>query len=122
MDDKTTALIERLAEKLGTTAVQLWDVLLHQALISGTIDLVISIIMVLIAIGVVRFVKGKTTKPKEGPFKQAEWRGEGAALAWFGTVIYLILTGGVLLGLMRRVVVAFLNPDYWALSHILNSL
>ena len=125
MDDKTTALIEKLAEKLGTTAEHLWGVLLHQAPISGAVDLTTVVVMVLAAVGVVRFVNGKTTKPAETDdmrYPHAEWKGEGAGLAWVGTAIYLIFTGVMVIGLAQGIVAAFFNPEYWALSHILGKV
>lgn len=125
MDDKTTALIEKLAEKLGTPAEHLWGVLLHQAPISGAVDLATVIVMVLAAVGLVRFVKGKTTKPTETEgdrYPQAEWQDEGAGLAWLGAAIYLIITGVVVIGSAQGIVAAFFNPEYWALSNILGKV
>jgi hypothetical protein len=118
MDDKTTTLVEKLAEKLGTTAEHLWDVLLHQAPISGGIDLVTDIVMV-------RFVKDKTTKPAKteySKYPQAEWENEGASMAWVAVAVYLIITGIVVIGSAERTLAAFFNPEYWALSHILGKV
>lgn len=125
MNDKTIALIEKLAEKLGTTAEHLWGVLLHQAPISGAVDLATVAVMVLAAVGLVRFVKGKTTKPamtEDDRYPHAEWEDEGAGLAWLGATIYLIITGVVVIGSAQGIVAAFFNPEYWALSHILGKV
>jgi hypothetical protein len=125
MDDKTTALIEKLAEKLGTTAQHLWDVLLHQAPISGGIDLVTDIVMVILAIVLMRFVKDKTTKPAKteyNKYPEAEWEHEGAVLAWIATAVYFITTQVVVIGSAQGIVAAFFNPEYWALSHILGKV
>lgn len=125
MDDKTTALIEKLADKLGTTAEHLWGVLLHQAPISGAVDLATVALMVLAAVKLVRFVKAKTTKPAETRderYPHAEWEGDGAGLAWLGTAFYLIITGVVVTGSAQGIVAAFFNPEYWALSHILGKV
>jgi hypothetical protein len=125
MDDKTTTLVEKLAEKLGTTAEHLWDVLLHQAPISGVIDLVTDVVMVMVAVGLVRFVKDKTTKPAKteySKYPQAEWENEGASMAWVAVAVYLIITGIVVIGSAERTLAAFFNPEYWALSHILGKV
>ena len=125
MDDKTTALIEKLAEKLGTTAEHLWEVLLHQAPISGVVALVTDIVMALVAVGLVRFVKNKTTKPVKteyNKYPEAEWEEEGAAFAWAGIVIYFLITGVVVSGSAEGILAAFFNPEYWALSHILGKI
>lgn len=117
MDDKTTAMIEKLSEKLGTTAEHLWGVLLHQAPISGAVDLAIIGLIILSAVRLVRFVKGKTTNP------DAEFQNnEGAILAWIGTYIYLIIIFALVIGSAQDIVAAFLNPEYWALSHILGKV
>lgn len=125
MDDKTAVLIEKLAEKLGTTAEHLWGVLLRQAPISGAVDLATAVVMVLAAVGLVRFVKEKTTKPaetKDDRYPRAEWAEEDAGFAWLGTVLYLITTGVVVTGSAQEIVAAFFNPEYWALSHILGKV
>jgi hypothetical protein len=125
MDDKTIALIEKLAEKLGTTSEHLWGVLLHQAPISGAIKLSMVVVMVFSAVGLVRFVKGKTTKPAKteyDQYPQAEWEGEVAIFAWLATAIYLINTGAVAFGSAQGIVAAFFNPEYWALSYILGKV
>jgi hypothetical protein len=122
MDEKTTALIEKLAEKLGTTSEHLWGVLLHQAPISGVVDLVTVVVMAMMAVILVRFVKDKTTKPANTQFNkypEAEWKHEGASMAWFGIAVYFIITGVVVIGSAQGMVAAFFNPEYWALSHIL---
>lgn len=121
MNDKTAALIEKLADKLGTTTEHLWGVLLHQAPISGVVDLATLAVMVVAAVGLVRFVKGKTTIPaktEDDRYPHAEWEEGGAGLAWLGTAIYLIITGVVVIGSAQGIVAAFFNPEYWAMSRI----
>jgi hypothetical protein len=125
MNDKTIALIEKLAEKLGTTSEHLWGVLLHQAPISGAVDLFTVIVMIFVAVGLVRFVKGKTTKPARteyDPYPHAEWRDEAAFLVWLATAAYLVITSTVMIGSAQRIVAAFFNPEYWALSYILDKV
>lgn len=125
MNDKTTALIEKLADKLGTTVEHLWGVLLHQAPISGAVDLAKVVVMVLVAVGLVWVVKGKTTEPaetKDDLYPRAEWGDDVAFFAWLVTFGYLIITGVVVIGSAQDIVAAFLNPEYWALSHILGKV
>ena len=40
MNDQTAALLQNLANKLGTTSEYLWGILLRQATLSGTTDLI----------------------------------------------------------------------------------
>lgn len=125
MDDKTTTLIEKLAENLGTTAEHLWGVLLHQAPISGAIDLAGVVVLVMSAVRLVMFVRGKTTAPgktEDERSSHAEWEYGDASAAWVGTGIYLIVTAVVVHASAQGIVAAFFNPEYWALSHILGKL
>ena|SRR3990172_1238060 len=122
MNDATTALIENLANKFGTTAEHLWGVLLHQAPISGAIDLIGSVVMMWAAVRWVGFVTRKTTKPPKteaNRYPKAEWDDVGTGLAWAVTAIYLIITGAVVIGAAKVIMAAFFNPEYWALSHFL---
>lgn len=122
MDDKTTEMIAALAAKIGTTADHLWGVLVTQAPISGAIDLATVFVMVLVAIGLVRFVRGKTTPPaktQDDAYPTAEWDGEGAFAAWTVTALYLFITFTVALSSAQGIVAAFFNPEYWALSTLL---
>jgi hypothetical protein len=125
MDDKTIALIGKIAEKLGTTSEHLWGVLLRQAPISGAVELSTAVVMAFAAVGLVRFVKGKTTKPAKTEDKRcsyAEWKDEVAIFAWLATAVYLIITGVVVFGSVQEIVAAFFNPEYWALSYILGKV
>ena len=122
MDEKTAALIEKLAEKLGTTAEHLWGVIITQAQISGLVDLIICTVLVALAVVAVRFVKHKTTKPEETDddrYQHAEWEDEGAGLAWLGVAILLLIVGLVVIGSAQDIVAAFANPEYWALKRVL---
>ena len=122
MDEKTAALIEKLAEKFGTTAEHLWGVLVTQAPISGFVDLVICAALVFAAAGVVQFVKRKTTAPKEteeNRYTRAEWDAEGGELAWAGAAALCLIVGVVVIGSAQDIVAAFFNPEYWALKHVL---
>lgn len=122
MDAKTTALIEKLADKLGTTAEHLWGVLIAQAPISGFVDLIICSALVFAAVGVVRFVKRKTTTlepTSENGYITAEWEHDGAALGWFITGIFVLGVGTVVLASIQSIAAAFLNPEYWALTRVL---
>ena len=123
MNDKTVILIEKLAAKLGTTAEHLYGVLLHQAPISGTVDLFIAVVMIVVGVIAVRFAKDKTTdKIVEGRHIYAKWSVDGAGLAWTAITFYLIVSTFFVIGSVQGIVAAFLNPEYWALSHILGKL
>lgn len=121
MDEKFQQLIEVLAAKLGTTAEHLWGVLVRQAPISGAVDLVLCIVIAVVTAWWVALVKRKTTCPPETEscrYPTAEWRGEGAFLAWFTAVIAGVLAMVCIIGSAQGIVAAFANPEYWALKQL----
>lgn len=121
-----TELLGQLAAKLGTTVEKLWAVLLKQAPISGTIDFLICIGMVIFAAWAFRFVKGKTTKHeiKEGTWssKEAEWEDEGAFFSWVAVGAIIFLTIICVCSEAENITAAFFNPEYWALTKILSKV
>ncbi len=121
MDEKFQQLIEVLAAKLGTTAEHLWGVLVRQAPISGAVDLVLCIVIAVVTAWWVALVKRKTTCPPETwscQYPTAEWREEGAFLAWLTAVIAGVLAMVCIIGSAQGIVAAFANPEYWALKQL----
>jgi len=118
MDEKFQKLIEALAAKLGTTAEHLWGVLVRQAPISGAVDLVLCVVIAAVTVWWVALVKRKTTCPPETKTNRAEWRDEGAFLAWIVTVIFGVLALISAIVSAQGIVAAFANPEYWALKQL----
>lgn len=121
MDEKFQKLIEALAAKLGTTAEHLWGVLVRQAPISGAVDLVLCVVIAAVTVWWVALVKRKTTCPPEtktNRYPKAEWRDEGAFLAWIVTVIFGVLALISAIVSAQGIVAAFANPEYWALKQL----
>jgi hypothetical protein len=119
-----TPFLEQLASKLGTTVEKLWAVLLKQAPISGTIDLMVCIGLVLVAVKCFRFVNRKTTVPAEtekDQYPNAQWEEEGAGIAWVGIGLLLLTIGLIIIFSVNNIAAAFLNPEYWALKEILGA-
>lgn len=95
-------LLEKLAEKLGTTSSYLWSVLIKQAFIDGILSI---IFCVLIAI-----------------WTYALWYDgydEGTAYAFTMAVIAVLICALVML---YNIPTAFLNPEYWALKEVLSAI
>ncbi len=113
MNEETTKLIQQLAEKFGTTAEHLWNVLVRQAPISAGCDILISIASVLIAYWFFRLIHIKTTDTEE---KEADWKEEGAFVAWLLLGLFIVITSICILGSIEGVVSGFVNPEYWALK------
>lgn len=110
MDDKTEALLAKLAEKFGTTAEHLWAILIRQAPISSVCDLFTSAVClayVFWSIWYFRNHKRLEDKPRLSAF-------------WF-LILGFIPACMVLYGLceMHVVIAGFVNPEYWALKQII---
>ena len=121
MDKKYQALIEAIANKLGTTAEHLWGVLVRQAPISGVVDLVLCVIIATVAVWFVALVKRKTTPPvatDEDRYPRAEWREEAAFLAWGVALITGVFALACVISSAQEITAAFANPEYWALKQL----
>jgi hypothetical protein len=122
MNAETLNVITLLANKLGTTAEYLWGVLLKQAPISGTIDLMIMGAWLIIAVMWSKFVY-KKTKPPEATendrYPDAEWNSEPAFCAWVSAALLWVTVGLTVSDSIGGAVAALVNPEYWALRQIL---
>lgn len=121
MDSKTEALIRELATKLGTTVDHLWSVMIKQAFVSSMISI---FQYLLIIAGVIVWVKiHKWLSEKEGD-GYSNMRYDDYELA---AGVPMIITGIMLLILVvvslfsiTDTITGFVNPEYWALDHIIN--
>lgn len=123
MDDKTIAIINALAQKLGTTAEYLFAVLVRQAPIDGMTRLAILLGFVAAAVYLVRLVRAKTKVPpatEADPYPRAEWRDEMAVgIAWLATAFFTGVCALAAACELPGIAAAFFNPEYWALKQIL---
>lgn len=123
MDENYRNLIETLATKLGTTTDHLWGVLVSQAPISGTIQLVLCIMIAAATAWWVVLVKHKTIPPQkteQTPYPYAEWQGETASFSQFCAAVAVLITLAVIAGSADGIVSALINPEYWALKQLVN--
>ncbi len=123
MNDKTLELINSLADKFGITAEYLWSVLIKQAPISAAINITTSIVLVTVWFVAYRIVKRKTTPPEatqEDRYPVAEWCGEDAILAWPIIALAALFVFIMSVVALYDSIHALTNPEYWALTQILN--
>lgn len=117
--------LRELAAKLGTTSEYLWQVLIRQAPISGVVNLLVCVVWVWVAVWGFRLVSRKTKRPpetKEDKFPRAEWNDEDRAAAWLLWGLYT-LGGTIIVGCaLEYIAGALLNPEYWALTQVLNEV
>lgn len=120
MNENTTQLLEKLADKLGTTSEYLWGVLLSQA----PVDAIITTIQIaLIAVATMAY-----SKLLSRHIKSADDYSSGDDVYFAKSIIFGI-TGVLLIFFVfaaffaiDNVINGFFNPEYWALNQILEIL
>lgn len=124
MNDNLTALLDKLATKLGTTTEYLWKVLLVQAKISATNSLIFLVMAVVSGIILYRIHK-RLAKPIPGKsYNNSRYEEDGelyipimimAACIWVICSFFIITD-------ITNIINGYFNPEYWALKEILNSI
>jgi hypothetical protein len=114
MNTETQQLIERLAERMGTTAEHLWGVLVRQAPISSASKLAGFLVLACVLVVLYRVVV-KKTKPG------GDWNdGCGSImLPWGAWGLMTVILLAVFMGEVGNIVAGFVNPEYWAMRVIL---
>lgn len=117
MNEQITELLLNLATELGTTTELLWSVLLRQAAVSSAANLTSQLLIAGLLILALRKIKkinfkeiDRLTPEMPAIFVWVLW-----LLAVFAWVI-------VFCGNLHMTIAGFLNPEYWALKEVLNSL
>lgn len=121
MEQKGYELIEKLAEKLGTTAEYLWSILLKQAKVQMISEIIFIIIVIIFGIILWRTHKWLSTKKKwDGDYEEAgySYHKDASGPMVIGAMIFCILFLTALFSIFTIVNCA-LNPEYWALKKIL---
>ncbi|MFC8958280.1 hypothetical protein ACFTXL_01155 [Bacillus subtilis] len=116
--DKAMEYIDKLAAKLGVAAEHVYGVLVKQAYINGIDNIVVGtlviIAVIILSLGVVKFVKKRLRNSGM----------DGADL--FVLIIFCLLFnvlplfGGIVS--VASGISAMINPDYYAIKDILNSI
>ena len=126
MNENTLKLIEQLAQKLGTTSEYLWGVLIQQSYIQATIGIV-EVALVIVAFYVYLKIhyklSSKTYKDRYGDtISGYDKYEEGAVIpmSLSGVLLLVFIIWGFLN--ISHIITGFLNPEYWALEQILNTL
>lgn len=127
--DKLTTLLSQLAEKLGTNVAHLWDVLIRQAYVSATIELLWYLLIIFLCFYALWKLLSPTRTVAEGEnkvslmgiFLKRDPDGGYHILAFFLVIIgsaFII----VLLHDVSSIITRFINPEYWALNQILHKI
>ena len=106
------SLIDKLAEKLSIPAAHLWSVLIRQAYVTLWQDaLLVMVFVVLAAFGTLLWRKSNT-------FADDDARFGSRILVIIGSALLLILS----LACIREIITVVLNPEYYALQQILDTI
>ena len=118
MNEQTAALLQNLADKLGTTSQYLWAVLVKQAPIYSVITLVEYVAFALLLTALYRF------RVPVGKFIKAWFETEEITAFIFCVVAGLTLVTLILSCLfsVSPMLTGFLNPEYWALKEVMNAV
>ena len=114
MNKETQELIERLSEKLGTTADHLWGVLIKQAPIQAIIDGITMAALIVLSILALKLFKDKYKKL---------WDTDAEPLvivAGLFTAMLVVATIIIVCTTFDTTVTAVFNPEYWALKQIIH--
>lgn len=110
--------LDVLAEKLGTTAAYLWSVLIRQAISDGVTDIVTAVFFAVVAYVVYNYGSRCLTKAKRSDRYDAKDYYIGGYLLHASTVIL----AGISTTWLCSAVQHFINPSYYALHEVLESL
>ena len=109
MNEKTLQALEVLAAKLGTTSEYVWGILLTQAKVYAITQSVLLLTFGVLLLWLFFAVK-KNTK---------EWGMFDSDTAWAVVLVLSISFVVWSIFAMESILIAILNPEYWALSQIL---
>ena len=112
--ENMTLLLEKLANKLGTTAELLWGILIAQAPISATIDLITHLLCAIAAYYMIRIPCKNLQDESEYPEGNITVLGVGIL---FGVIVLICFTHDLPL-----IVAGWFNPEYWALHEVAQTM
>lgn len=117
-------LIEQLAQKLGTTTEYLWGILVQQAFINSVITLFQFLLIGLFGYAILKTHKYLLSERRHGKYIRTGYShyGDPAEITMIiMSVLFVILAVAGFFEL-PDLVNGFLNPEYWALNKILNTV
>jgi uncharacterized membrane protein len=118
MNEQTAKLIQELADKFGTTTEYLWAVLVRQAPISSTADLIVLVISFFTLLASAYFIYWSVKGGQEASYDKENYYLVAVIISVIACIISaIILISGVLY--LDTIAAGFCNPEYWALKQII---
>lgn len=125
MEEKAFEYIDAIAANLGVAAEHVYGALLKQAMVSGLRSVVYIIICLAVSYVIIKMLKRIYSDVKEGE--------DGIFVDSYGVSlggVFALIFGGVAIVIMFFVIMteisnattALLNPEYWALKEILDTI
>ena len=122
--DKLENILNQLAAGLGTTTEFLMEVLIKQAYVFGTVELIkFSIFIFLLLIATRAIAAWIDEAPEKAP-EPAPEKAPELTKSTLRTIQFFIILLSMypLIPYLLSIFTAFINPEYWALNHILEKL
>lgn len=121
MNEETSKLLQQLASKLGTTTEYLWGVLLKQAPIDATIQLIQTCIC-LLGFFVLYKIHLQLLKPNKSGRNNAYDDSDAYGFIMMASFIVLCCILVILFCSIGDIVSGYFNPEYWALDKIIGEV
>lgn len=107
------SILEILAAKFGTTVEHLWEVMVRQSILIGSIELGVIFVWIILAVIALHYIKRKTHG------ERSEWCDEKKEIAW-GILCLFITLATIISGVcISGIISGIVNPEYWALQKLL---
>lgn len=111
MDDKTAVLLQKLADKFGTTTEYLWGVMVRQAHVAAITNLIQYAILGAVVYFFVRWLRSDERDYEDGvSFPVALVLG-----------IPLLIVVFIAFFAISNTITGLANPEYWALQRVINA-
>jgi hypothetical protein len=111
-------ILEKLAEQLGTTTEYLWGILLKQAPIAATMEVIFTLITIIMGVALFRMNKYLSNDDNKVNYDTHEFM---YAPIIIGAIVFIVCAIGSLT-CFDIIVNGYFHPEYWALEKIINSL
>ena len=114
--EELTGLLEKLAEKLGTTTEYLWGVMINQAPIDAIVGIVLIVLCALLYIPFIWYIKWMSRNWDDIVVDDME-----ITHVFASVIIGIIMIVFTIISIcdINNIATAFFNPEYWALNKVL---